>query len=286
MHPKASNIGVWGETGRYPLTYECLRLTFNYYNRIQNLNDDSFLSLAFKAQKTHDLPWYHNLTKILTTNLNSCETNSTTSDPPRHPSDFMIHNCFVRDPSRINQPFSISQKALGNLKNNFTQCWNLVKEKSPKLSFYHQIKPNFGTESYLSEVTFFKHRSAMTRLRISAHDLQIETGRYNNQAREERICKWCQLVLNVNSIENEQHFLLECDLYTRPRRAFLSPTQNHPDSESSNLTSDHQVHYSLTLNSFTAIDTNAAHNIRLAKTISNMFKIREKFIESTNQTSE
>ena len=132
-----------GPTGRYPLTYECLRLTFNYYNRIQNLNDDSFLSLAFKEQKTQDLPWYHNLTKILTTNLNSSETISATSDPPLRPSDFMIHNCFVRDPNRINQPFSISQKALGNLKDTFIQCWNVVKENSPKLSFYRQNKPNF-----------------------------------------------------------------------------------------------------------------------------------------------
>ena len=34
VHPKASNIGSWGESGRYPLTFECLKLTTNYFNRL------------------------------------------------------------------------------------------------------------------------------------------------------------------------------------------------------------------------------------------------------------
>ena len=31
VHKKTSNVGVWGETGRYPLIYQSIRQTLNYY---------------------------------------------------------------------------------------------------------------------------------------------------------------------------------------------------------------------------------------------------------------
>jgi predicted N-acyltransferase len=37
---------------------------------------------------------------------------------------------------------------------------------------------NFGFENYLSIVRSFEHRKNITKLRISAHKLQIEVGRY------------------------------------------------------------------------------------------------------------
>ena len=34
-------------------------------------------------------------------------------------------------------------------------------------------------ESYLDHVTIVKHRVALTRLRVSCHNLEIEVGRYH-----------------------------------------------------------------------------------------------------------
>ena len=53
----------------------------------------------------------------------------------------------------------------------------------------------------------------MSRFRLSSHNLEIETGRYNNIARENRICKFC----NQNAIETEYHFLLCCSAYDQLR---------------------------------------------------------------------
>ena len=50
-------------------------------------------------------------------------------------------------------------------------------------------------------------RKSLTRLRISAHTLEIERGRYKKLKREERLCKTCL------KIENEPHFLLDCNLF-------------------------------------------------------------------------
>ena len=63
---------------------------------------------------------------------------------------------------------------------------------------------NFNFECYLSQVQNVKHRQAVTKLRISAHKLPVETGRYRNIPYNDPICKHCDL----NEIGNEQHYLL------------------------------------------------------------------------------
>ena len=54
----------------------------------------------------------------------------------------------------------------------------------------------------------------MCKFRISAHGLLIERGRYHRPPKKipvhERICNYC----DTRAIEDEYHFLLECDLYT------------------------------------------------------------------------
>ena len=55
---------------------------------------------------------------------------------------------------------------------------------------------------------------AVAKLRTSIHKLEIETGRWNKTPREERICKQCIL----NKIEDEKHFLFECQMYINERQ--------------------------------------------------------------------
>ena len=68
-------------------------------------------------------------------------------------------------------------------------------------------------EPYLDFVKNAKSRACTTRLRISAHNLEIEYGRYKNIPRDERKCKWCDLALNTSHLAIEHHVLFECDLY-------------------------------------------------------------------------
>ena len=51
-------------------------------------------------------------------------------------------------------------------------------------------------------------RKAICRIKISAHDLRKESGRYakHHLIRSERICTKC----NSNEIEDEFHFILKC----------------------------------------------------------------------------
>ena len=77
-----------------------------------------------------------------------------------------------------------------------------------KLDFYRNLKPvfNLTPEGYLSVIPNYEHRATITRLRISSHQLAIETGRYEGLDRSERLCVTC----DMGVVDSEQHFLASC----------------------------------------------------------------------------
>jgi hypothetical protein len=84
----------------------------------------------------------------------------------------------------------------------YKQEWYSNIRNSSRLSSYSIYKRSFETEEYLHKVNINKFRLSLTKFRLSPLNLAIETGRYQNVARENRLCTNC----NVNLIENEFHF--------------------------------------------------------------------------------
>ena len=75
--------------------------------------------------------------------------------------------------------------------------------KDGKSSTYLFLKTNFRLEKYLTLLRP-EYRKLICRLRVSAHRLLIEMGRYNNTPRTEGICKNCMR----NEIENVKQFII------------------------------------------------------------------------------
>ena len=115
VNKRASNIGSWGETGRYPLIFESINLTLKYIKRVKNLNDNSLVSLAFKEQQGMQLEWYRHMEPLLktdpsyssdhVTSYSQKSTKSTTKnlDHESHTKNtnsssenFLIHNGFIK----------------------------------------------------------------------------------------------------------------------------------------------------------------------------------------------
>ena len=92
------------------------------------------------------------------------------------------------------------------LKQLFIQYFFHRIGNSSKLSLYYDIKKEFKLEQYLREVKYFKYRSALTKIRISAHNFPIESGRWKATPKENRICPICM----NNSIGDEGHYLFHC----------------------------------------------------------------------------
>ena len=81
-----------------------------------------------------------------------------------------------------------------------------------KLRTYRLFKLAYNEEQYLN-IDNIRHRTTVTKLRISCHKLHIETGRHNRTPLEQRTCRYC----NLDKLEDEHHFVVECSLYNSER---------------------------------------------------------------------
>ena len=77
-----------------------------------------------------------------------------------------------------------------------------------KLRTYRTFKSTFETENYVKVIMPFAWRSAFAKFRTGVAPLRLETGRYENLAVNQRTCFNCK-----ESVESEQHVLLNCPLY-------------------------------------------------------------------------
>ena len=91
-----------------------------------------------------------------------------------------------------------------------------------KLRTYRSFKTFFRKEDYLNTCRNKLHRQYLSRLRISAHNLQIERDRYlNNRIPPElRHCKVC----NTHECEDEFHFVMKCSKYSSLRNQLFTET--------------------------------------------------------------
>ena len=97
----------------------------------------------------------------------------------------------------VRKPFSLSKVVNKAVKGKFDRYWlesvnqiipNHEGRDTNKLRFYKSLKGSFTEEPYLSSVINRNQRSSLTRLRVSAHHLQIELGRWSNTPLENRLC--------------------------------------------------------------------------------------------------
>ena len=113
----------------------------------------------------------------------------------------------------------------GSSQNNWLAEIN-YHNRNPKLRTYSLFKMTFGLEPYLTIMKDPRYRNAITRLRSSSHNLEIEKGRHCRPKvpPQERFCHVCR------TLEDEKHFLITCELYNRERTKFFDKLRNiHPE---------------------------------------------------------
>ena len=109
---------------------------------------------------------------------------------------------------------NVHEKAMTRMADIFHQeaFANLAKPSS-KLRTYWKIKTDIGIEKYLYHITNVETRIAVSRLRLSNHELMIEKGRHLKLDVSQRICPFCE----GGCLEDEYHFLLQCKTYASLR---------------------------------------------------------------------
>ena len=206
---RSSNIATKGELGRYPVAIEMIIGCIKYWISL-NKNDThplvkQSLIECYRLQRNSKQNWLSSIHSILT-KLGFGE---------------IWNNC-----GTLNQNKFISELKL-SLKSIYCQKWQealLSNPESNKLRTYSKFKTNFQLEPYLLTTKNYEKRRIFTQLRISAHDLHIETGRYTKPAKtpvNNRICRFC----DKNQIEDEFHVVMECTHYNEFREELCSELQ-------------------------------------------------------------
>ena len=115
---------------------------------------------------------------------------------------YSISNYFELDEERV------IKNLRSELQRLFHQHFFKTISSSKKLEpIYSKVKKEFKEESYLSDVDYHKYRSAISKFRISAHNLPIEKGRWNGCDKADRKCTRC---IN-HELGDEKHYLFFCN---------------------------------------------------------------------------
>ena len=103
------------------------------------------------------------------------------------------------------------------VKDIYIQDWHSRLENSTRARFYINIA-QFKYQKYLAILKVEKYRNSLCKLRVSAHRLEVETGRWTKPNRtplDDRVCLICGV------LEDEFHFMLECSLYNDERKKYI-----------------------------------------------------------------
>ena len=220
VHRKASNHAVRGELGSYPLLLFMLSLSLKYWWKLNNDCMFGAKSLVIQAllenRKLHEsnnvFTWSNGIKSI-------CN---------------LINQSDVWDKPTILCKSTITTVVQTELQNVYSNQWySCISNKSPKLRTYCTYKTVFDQENYVNFLTK-SARSAFCKLRISAHKLMIEMGRYSipKIPPENRLCQFCDL----KEVENEFHFVMRCKLLDQPRQKLFSELSDICDTD--NISSD------------------------------------------------
>ena len=170
VHKKAQNSAVRGELGRAPLGFDIITHVLKFQDHLKSKDIHSILGEAFRTNKgltkTRGQHWCQRCTNL----------------------EIFCKSTVGHSPVNLGKGTTIKKC----LQQQYITTWATKLCNEQKMRTYKLFKHNFILEEYLS-LQNVKHRSAMTKLRISAHRLAIELGRYQRPPipLAERVCKHC-----------------------------------------------------------------------------------------------
>ena len=204
VHRKTSRLAVMGELGRYPLSIKAMSQCINYKACLASKPADSLVGLAMAEMRSlagqgKDC-WLARVDKMeRLLNLPVTRFSKTSGKKVT----YFVKSCFDR--CWLDQIKSSRIGADGQTHN--------------KLSTYSSVKAFFGREPYIDLVRNRNQRSQLSRLRLSAHRLECEIGRYKRPQvpRDQRFCRYCPPQpgpggQTVRPVDTECHCLTECQV--------------------------------------------------------------------------
>ena len=183
------NYMVYGELDRIPVELDIKNRMVSFWTRLLSGKNTKYSYLSYKllyklsVEEKMDFAWLKYIRKIFDdTGFTYVWTSQNFGT-----SDWLLE--------------SIKQR----LQDHFIQYWYTTIENSSKAINYRIFKDKFEFEQYFN-ILIDKDIYTFCKFRTANHKLPIETGRWNNTERENRICTKC----NSGDLGDEYHYIMEC----------------------------------------------------------------------------
>ena len=177
VRPNINNEIIYLESGTYPLRCEIIPRQVKFWNALNNviaLNQDYYLTKLIELARQHKLTYIRHYDQLIETHKDIASCKRTLMK-------------------------EYSEKWITKINRSF------LEDKDSKLSTYKSINPELV--SYVQDVPILEYeRKLITRYRCGAHNLRIETGRWQRIHRDQRLCICNQ------GIQTLLHVVTECPL--------------------------------------------------------------------------
>ena len=184
IHKFAPIAGMQGDLGWMSVRFKRFISTLRFWNRMIAMNDNRLTKHAFINDHTLSRRNWCSDVKYIFDLLDM------------NPVFDSLAVCPVTD-------------AMATLARIDNQDWKRQILTKPKLRTYRIFKTELETELYVKYHLPRRQRSLLAQFRLGILPLRIETGRYDNTPIENRLCTMC----DMNVVENEFHFVIECTRY-------------------------------------------------------------------------
>lgn len=182
VNKRSNNIAVRLELGRLPLFVNITCRVLSYYVNLCKRNEHSLAESSLRLHVENKSAWF-SFIKCILENLGFKTENITKNS-------IKGHNC--------------RKSVFNELKNITETVYKGTILKCSKLYLYSKVKNKLRREPYL-KLTNCNSRKSLSQIRISAHNLPIELGRYQNVSRPDRLCTFCKFETG-----DEIHCLMKC----------------------------------------------------------------------------
>ena len=192
VRPNTPTLAVYGELGVYPLQVRLKCNVLKYLHRVSRMPSNSPIHWVYQelfrlSQENKDC-WVTRAFKLF--------------------EEFSKRSGLKFDKFQNKSKLQVKKLLKLHFQDAYEEKWSgeldlCNEENNKKLRTYKEFKETLIFETYLM-VQCPKHRIAISKFRMSAHNLAIETGRHKMQAPEDRLCISC------NVPETEKHHVMEC----------------------------------------------------------------------------
>ena len=197
-----NSYAVYSELGRYPLIIERqTRMVKYWFSLMQKINVNFILEAVYNSMKENILLnaesnfWLVKIKQLL-------ERNGF-ADVWHFPHSVDVKVFIPLLKRRLLDTFLV------DLRGGLNVCTSMV--------LYRELNQDFEMCPYLNNLVNRNLRNALSKLRLSSHQLAIESGRHRGIERQNRKCTLC----TTNDIEDEYHMVLICPRYQNLRRQFI-----------------------------------------------------------------